>query len=137
MHHDNFDNWNSKYQPWNSVNLGPKRDLLGEWSKAARKAGMHYGVAFHHEYTWWWYQSAFKSDKSGPKAGVPYDGHLTKEDGKGKWWEGYDPRLLYTINLREYAGIDKLEWCLDKGIFTRHQEYAKWYATQWCCASWT
>jgi len=34
VHHDNFDNWNSTYQPWNSVNMGPKRDLIGEWSKA-------------------------------------------------------------------------------------------------------
>jgi len=38
VHHDQFDNWNSKYQPWNSVNLGPKRDLLKEWTTAAKKA---------------------------------------------------------------------------------------------------
>ena len=24
-----------------------------------------------------------------------YDGNLTKEDGKGQWWEGYDPQELY------------------------------------------
>src|SRR5262245_37124895 len=24
-HHDNFDNWDSKYQPWNSVKIGPKK----------------------------------------------------------------------------------------------------------------
>ncbi|HJV78504.1 MAG TPA: alpha-L-fucosidase, partial [Paludibacter sp.] len=30
VHHDNYDMWNSKYQPWNSVNIGPKRDLIGE-----------------------------------------------------------------------------------------------------------
>ena len=28
-HHDNFDNFNSKYQPWNSVNVGPHKDLIG------------------------------------------------------------------------------------------------------------
>src|SRR5713101_6916907 len=28
-HHDNFDNFNSRYQPWNAVNLGPQRDLIG------------------------------------------------------------------------------------------------------------
>jgi alpha-L-fucosidase len=130
VHHDNFDNWNSKYQPWNSVNLGPKRDLLREWTDAARQAHMRYGVAFHHEYTWWWYQTAFGSDPTGPRAGVPYDGNLTLEDGKGKWWEGYDPRLLYTINLREYQGLD-VEFAPAKGIFQNHQEYAKWYATWW------
>ena len=32
-----------------------------------------------------------------PLAGVRYDAFtLTKEDGKGKWWEGLDPQELYT-----------------------------------------
>jgi alpha-L-fucosidase len=35
-HHDNFDCWNSKYQPWNSVQVGPKRDIVGTWAKVAR-----------------------------------------------------------------------------------------------------
>jgi alpha-L-fucosidase len=131
VHHDNFDNWNSTYQPWNSVNMGPKRDLLGEWSKASRAAGMRYGVAFHHEYTWWWYQPAFGSDSTGPKAGVPYDANLTLADGKGKWWEGYDPRLLYGINLREYKGLTDFEYRPDQGIFSLHLAYAHWYATRW------
>ena len=131
VHHDNFDNWDSKYQPWNSVNMGPRRDLLREWTDAARAQDMRYGVTFHHEYTWWWYQPAFGSDKTGPKAGVPYDAAtLTLEDGKGTWWEGYDPRLLYTINLREYQGLD-VEFAPAGGIFTNHQAYAKWYATWW------
>jgi len=71
VHHDNFDLWDSRYQPWNSTRMGPKRDLLGEWSRAAKAAGMRYGVAFHHEYSWWWWQTAFASDKEGPLAGVP------------------------------------------------------------------
>ena len=38
-HHDNFDNWDSKYQPWNTVNVGPKKDLIGIWAKTcARRA---------------------------------------------------------------------------------------------------
>ena len=32
-HHDNFDNYDSKYQPWNSVNIGPKKDLIGGWAR--------------------------------------------------------------------------------------------------------
>jgi len=135
VHHDNYDLWNSKYQPWNSVNIGPKRDLLGEWAKACRANGMHYGVTFHHEYTWWWWQTAFGSDKDGDKKGVPYDGNLTLADGKGKWWEGYDPRLLYGIDLREYKGVDKnahSDWsAAPAGIFSNHLDYAKWYTTQW------
>lgn len=135
VHHDNYDLWNSKYQPWNSVNIGPKRDLLGEWAKACRANNMRYGVTFHHEYTWWWWQTAFGSDKEGDKVGVPYDGNLTLADGKGKWWEGYDPRLLYGIDLREYSGVTKAaesEWSPPPaGIYSNHFDYAKWYTTQW------
>jgi alpha-L-fucosidase len=69
VHHDNYDLWKSKYQPWNSVNIGPKRDLIGEWAKACRTDGMRFGVTFHHEYTWWWWQTAFGSDKEGDKKG--------------------------------------------------------------------
>ncbi|MFB9109486.1 alpha-L-fucosidase [Flavobacterium gyeonganense] len=135
VHHDNYDLWNSKYQPWNSVNIGPKRDLIGEWAKACKAAGMRYGVTFHHEYTWWWWQTAFGSDKEGAKKGIPYDGHLTLADGKGKWWEGYDPKMLYGIDLREYKGVEQnahTDWSPPPaGIFSNHLEYAKWYTTNW------
>nr|WP_288833386.1 alpha-L-fucosidase [uncultured Flavobacterium sp.] len=135
VHHDNYDMWNSKYQPWNSVNLGPKRDLIGEWAKACKAVGMRYGVTFHHEYTWWWWQTAFGSDKDGAKKGIPYDGHLTLADGKGKWWEGYDPKMLYGIDLREYKGVTEAansNWSPPPaGIFSNHLGYAKWYATNW------
>jgi alpha-L-fucosidase len=94
-HHDNFDNYDSKYQPWNSVNLGPKKDLIGGWARAARANGMKFGVSVHAAHAWSWYETAQGADKSGPLAGVPYDGKLTKADGKGTWWEGYDPQDLY------------------------------------------
>jgi alpha-L-fucosidase len=135
VHHDNYDMWNSRYQPWNSVNIGPKRDLIGEWARACRASGMHFGVTFHHEYTWWWWQTAFGCDTAGPKKGIPYDGNLTLADGKGKWWEGYDPRLLYGINLREYKGVTSAAYSgwspPPAGIFSNHLEYAKWNATRW------
>ncbi len=67
VHHDNYDLWNYKYQPWNSVYIGPKRDLLSEWVVSCVKHGIRYGVTFHHEYTWWW-KTAFGHDSSGPKA---------------------------------------------------------------------
>lgn len=135
VHHDNFDLWDSRYQPWNSTRMGPKRDLVGEWSKAAKAAGMRYGVAFHHEYSWWWWQTAYGSDKEGALAGAPYDGHLTAADGKGHWWEGLDPRRLYNVDLREYKGVTAAaysEWNPPPaGLFGRHSAYATWYATQW------
>ena len=34
-HHDNFDLWDSKYQPWNSKNIGSHKDILDGWAKTA------------------------------------------------------------------------------------------------------
>lgn len=134
VHHDQFDMWDSKYQPWNSTRLGPKRDLIGEWEKAVRKAGIRFGLTFHHEYSWWW-QTAFQSDTKGDKKGVPYDGNLTLADGKGKWWEGLDPKYLYGINLGEYETVAEAansRWSPPQaGIFSGHLEYAEWYAKWW------
>lgn len=97
-HHCNFDNWNSKYQPWNSVAIGPKKDLVGMWEKATRKAGLRFGVTVHAGRAWTWYEVAQGCDTNGPLKGVPYDGKLTKADGKGKWWDGLDPQDLYAQN---------------------------------------
>lgn len=97
-HHDNFDLWESKHQPWNSVNMGPKKDIVGGWEKAARANGLYFGVSIHSAHAWTWMETAQRADKEGPMAGIPYDGKITKKDGKGKWWEGYDPQELYAQN---------------------------------------
>ena len=94
-HHDGFDAWNSAHQPWNAQNVGPHRDVIGTWAKAARDRGMKFGVTVHQGRNWWWFQPSHGVDRSGPNAGVPYDGHLTLADGKGQWWEGLDPQRLY------------------------------------------
>ena len=93
-HHDNFDCWNSKHQPWNCVNVGPKKDIVGTWGRIARAHGLKFGVTYHGTPGRVWREFMpvrYGSDRSGPLSGVPYDGVLTKADGKGKWWEGMDP----------------------------------------------
>ena len=98
-HHDNFDTWDSKYQPWNTVNLGPHRDLIAGWAKACKEQGLPFGVSVHAARAWGWNDGTLSSDKDGPKAGVPYDGHQTAADGKGLWWDGFDPQTdLYAQN---------------------------------------
>jgi alpha-L-fucosidase len=95
-HHDNLDLYDSRYQPvWNSMKMGPEKDLIGGWVKAARKQGLHFGVSVHAAHAWSWMETSQRSDKAGTYAGVPYDGKLTKAQGKGTWWEGMDPQDLY------------------------------------------
>ena len=97
-HHDNFDCFDSKYQPWNSVHVGPKVDIVGTWEKVARNHGMRFGIGFHDTPARTWGQFMpvrYTSDKKGPMKGVPYDALQTILDGKGEWWEGIDPVDLY------------------------------------------
>jgi alpha-L-fucosidase len=74
VHHDNFDLWKSAHQPWNAVNKGPKRDIVGEWAKAARDAGLRFAVSEHLWITYKWFSVNHGHDETGPYAGVPYDG---------------------------------------------------------------
>jgi alpha-L-fucosidase len=123
-HHDNFDCWNSKFQPWNSMNMGPKKDIVGAWARTARNHGLRFGVTEHLGATWNWWVVNKGADKKGPYAGVPYDGNDPKyqglylpphEDSKEwystkapDWWQqrwsnriqdlvdSYQPDLLYS-----------------------------------------
>ena len=98
VHHDNFDCWDSAYQPWNSVRVGPKVDILGTWEKVARQHGLRFGIGFHNTPARTWGQFMpvrYTSDKTGPMKDVPYDALQTILNGKGKWWEGLDPVDLY------------------------------------------
>jgi alpha-L-fucosidase len=75
VHHDGFDLWNSKYQPrWNAVASGPKKDIVGMWRDAARKQGLRFGVSEHLSNSFDWFATSHLSDKTGPLAGVSYDG---------------------------------------------------------------
>ncbi|MGO9114355.1 MAG: alpha-L-fucosidase [Thermoguttaceae bacterium] len=105
-HHDNFDMFDSKFQPWNSVAIGPKKDIVGGWAKAARAAGLRLAISCHGDRAWSWYQNAQHADSTGPLAGVPYDGRMTKADGKGLWWDGLDPQDLYA----QYHAVGRYNW---------------------------
>lgn len=122
-HHDNFFLWNSQLHRWNSVNMGPKRDVVADWQKAAQKYGLKFGVSEHLGASFTWWQSSHRSDTTGPKAGIPYDGansnywdlyHFPAEPGDRAWYsnnprwqqqwydeiqelvDNYHPDLLYT-----------------------------------------
>jgi alpha-L-fucosidase len=129
-HHDNFDLYNSKHQPWNSTKLGPRKDLIGGWAKAAKNNHLPFGVSVHASHAWSWLEVAQRSDKSGPYAGVPYDGKITAADGKDQWWNGYDPQDLYAQNhpLSENSfdnGSIHKQWRWGNGVAVPTKEYCE------------
>ena len=123
-HHDNFDNFDSKYQPWNSVKIGPQKDLIAGWAEAARENGMRFGVSVHASHAWSWYEVAQGADKTGPLAGVPYDGKLTAADGRGQWWDGLDPQELYAQNHKPGSKL-VWDWDASKGSSTPDAAYCQ------------
>ena len=90
-HHDNFDLWDSPYQEWNSVNIGPRKDIVKGWSDACKKAGMPMGVSIHASHTWTWLEPSQEFDGNLTKE----DGYKPNPDGTEKWWKGLDPQELY------------------------------------------
>lgn len=129
-HHDNFDNYASKYQPWNSTAIGPKKDLIGGWAKAAKNQGLRFGVSVHAAHAWTFYEKSQKADSKGPYKGIPYDGQSKKSDGKGKWWEGLDPQELYAQNHKPSPGADNQQtffeqWDWSHGVTIPNKEYCE------------
>lgn len=56
-HHEGFSLWDSKANPYNSVNFGPKRDLVREFVDACREFGLRIGfysslMDWHHPDGW-------------------------------------------------------------------------------------
>ena len=48
-HHDGWANWDSDLTPWNAVDRGPKRDIVGDLGEAVKKLGLKYAPSYHRE----------------------------------------------------------------------------------------
>jgi len=76
-HHDGFAMYDSSVTKWNSVNMGPKRDICGELAKAVRKRGMKFGVSSHYAWNWRYYFISDEFDNSNPEYSglynIPHD----------------------------------------------------------------
>ncbi len=133
-HHDNFFLWNSKIHKWNATKMGPKKDVLGIWQKAAQKEGLRFGVSEHLGASYTWFQASHRADKKGPMTGVPYDGSdskyedlyhkkttaqdkdwLTTDAGNHQEWlksiteliDNYHPDLLYSDSRFPFDNVGR------------------------------
>ena len=114
--------------------MGPKKDVVGIWQKAARKQGLKFGVSEHLGASYTWFQAAHLSDTKGPKEGVPYDGanpeysdlyHAAAQPDDNKWltnnlifqieWferikeliDNYHPDLLYSDSQMPFGDVGR------------------------------
>lgn len=69
-HHDGFANWDSDLTPWNAVDIGPKRDLVGDLGEAVRKQGLKYAPSYHRERHTGFFAEALYAVKSAPRPDI-------------------------------------------------------------------
>jgi alpha-L-fucosidase len=74
MHHDNFFNFKTRLNRFNSVDMGPRKDICGLWKKAADAQGLPFGLTEHLGASYYWTAPSKGADAYGPYKGVPYDG---------------------------------------------------------------
>jgi alpha-L-fucosidase len=55
-HHDGFSLWDTRYNTFNAMKMGPRRDVVGEMTRALRKRGLKVVTTFHH-LRWQWYDA--------------------------------------------------------------------------------
>ncbi len=55
MHHDHFFNFPSRLNRFNSVQVGPGKDICGLWKAASDRQGMPFGLTEHMgaSFSWW------------------------------------------------------------------------------------
>jgi alpha-L-fucosidase len=121
-HHDNFSMWDSKVTIWNSVNMGPHRDIVGDISKALKTQNVKFIVTFHNNgcNNWNYF--------NGGRAGCPEGVDVNNPDYYGLYGEPHDSpgarhRMCLKFYLKAVEVIDKynpqmiwLEGCMDKEI---------------------
>lgn len=106
-HHDGFAMYNSKHTRWNSVNMGPNKDILGDLTKVARDRGMKIGASSHFAFNWNYYTYKEGFDTMDPEYSDlysrPHD-HYAPADKQflEHWWErtadiidSYQPDILW------------------------------------------
>lgn len=61
-HHDGFAMYNTSLSKWNAVNMGPKRDIIGELATAIRKQNLIFGLSSHRIEHWWFMNAGMQFD---------------------------------------------------------------------------
>jgi alpha-L-fucosidase len=52
-HHDGFAMYGTAISRWNAVEMGPRKDIIGELSEACRSKNLIFGVSSHRIEHWW------------------------------------------------------------------------------------
>ncbi|MEM6316904.1 MAG: alpha-L-fucosidase [Bacteroidota bacterium] len=106
-HHDGFAMYKSNFTRWNSVDMGPKKDILGEIAKAAKAAGLKFGTSSHFAFNWDYFNKAERFDTGNPEFADLYGPQHERyapvsEEFIKLWWnrtkdiiDNYEPEVMW------------------------------------------
>ena len=137
-HHDGFALWDSAVNPWNSVALGPHRDLVGDLAKAVRKRGLKFGVSNHgmEHFTFIQPTPGLKTDLYDPKWAGFYDVADRTPAACGRFLENwvaqneelidkYQPDILWFDNAVNLRRLDPLKLKVAAYYYNRATHWGK------------
>lgn len=133
VHHDNFAMWNSEVTPWNSVNMGPKRDITGELAKAYKSHGLKFVPTFHHGFAWRYFEPAFKYDAADGKDFLLYtERHEPKAPPSKRFLDQWLAMVMEVVQKYE-PDLIWFDFELNEVITPEHQrlmfaDYYNWAA---------
>lgn len=83
-HHDGFAMYDSRLSDWTATKMGPKRDVIGELSRAIRAQGLHFGLSSHRAEHDWFFDGGrhFESDVNDPRYAGLYGPAQVRLPGK-------------------------------------------------------
>jgi alpha-L-fucosidase len=127
-HHDSFAMYRSSHTRWNSVDMGPKRDILGELRPALRRRGLKMGASSHLAFNWWYFAKNKAFDTSDPAYADLYGGIHDVKTGLGKL-----PRKdwgKFFVGTRPSSKFLKLWWLRTTEIMERYKPEIFYF--DWC-----
>jgi len=108
-HHDGFCLYPSRYTDYNSVNKGPKRDIVGELAAAVRKRGLRFGCYYSGIIDWTFMHEPIYTDWDCRHLNCPTYEYA---DYAFKQWieliDNYKPDVLWNDIGWPYAGEKQL-----------------------------
>ncbi|WP_168565471.1 alpha-L-fucosidase [Crateriforma spongiae] len=106
-HHDGYAMYDSSHTRWNSVQIGPKRDLLAELRDEIRRQGLIFGASSHYAFNWRYYPQDPAYDTGNPAYSDLYAplhdlGAPASKEFLEMWWvrtkeiiDNYQPDILW------------------------------------------
>ena len=147
-HHDGFAMYKSDFNKWNAVEMGLKRNIIGELRNAILKQGLHFGLSSHRAENAWFFNYGMETPSDVQDTTITlYGERLNEPEGKGMTpfsgkYDGSNERSRKQWLQHTYELIDKyqpeliwFDWTVGKYPFqpTFYQFMAHYYN---CARDW-